>query len=74
MVKKPPANAGSSKRLEFDPRVGKILWRRSQQATLVFLPGESHGQKSLAGYSPLGDREIQLKQLSRHICTLSNVK
>ena len=31
-----------------------ILWRRKWQPTLVFLPGESHGQKSLAGYSPLG--------------------
>ena len=31
--------------------VGKILWRRAWQPTLVFLPGESHGQRSLAGYS-----------------------
>ena len=30
---------------------GKIPWRREQQLTPVFLPGESHGQKSLAGYS-----------------------
>ena len=36
----------------FDPRVGKIPWRIEWQPTLVFLPGESHGQKSLAGYSP----------------------
>ena len=31
----------------FDPWVGKILWRREWQPTPVFLPGESHGQRSL---------------------------
>ena len=30
----------------------KIPWKRKLQPTPVFLPGESHGQKSLAGYSP----------------------
>ena len=35
----------------FDSWVGKILWRRKWQSTLVFLPGEFHGQRSLAGYS-----------------------
>ena len=32
-------------------------WRRKWQPTLVFLPGESHGQRSLVGYSPLGRKE-----------------
>ena len=32
--------------------VGKILWRRKWLSTPVFLPGKSHGQRSLAGYSP----------------------
>ena len=41
----------------FAPWVGKILWRREQQSTPVFLPGESHGQRSLVGYSPWGRRE-----------------
>ena len=36
----------------FDPWVGKIPWRRAWQFTPVFLPGESHGQRSLVGYSP----------------------
>ena len=40
-----------SKRHGFDPGVGKIPWRTGQ-STPVFLPGESHGQKSLEGYSP----------------------
>ena len=31
-------------------------WRRKWQSTPVFLPGESHGQRSLAGYSPWGRR------------------
>ena len=46
-VKNPPANAG-----RLDPWVGKIPWRRKWQPTPVFFPGESHGQRSLAGYSP----------------------
>ena len=32
------------------PRVGKIPWRRKWQPTPGFLPGESHGQRSLVGY------------------------
>ena len=37
------------KDLGFDPCVGKIPWRRAWQPTPVFLPGESHGQRSLVG-------------------------
>ena len=44
-------------RLSFDPWVGKIPWRRVWQPTAVFLPGESHGQRSLAGYRPWGRKE-----------------
>ena len=36
---------------------GKIPWRRKWQLTPVFLPGESHGQRSLAGYSPWDYKE-----------------
>ena len=39
-----------------NPWVGKIPWRRAWQPTLVFLPGESHGQRNLVGCSPLGCR------------------
>ena len=56
VVKNLPANAGDV-RLGFDPWVGKIPWRRAWQPTSVFLPGESHGQRSLAGYSPRGRTE-----------------
>ena len=41
-----------SKRCLLDPRIGKIPWSRKQQPTPVFLPGKSHGQRSLVGYSP----------------------
>ena len=41
----------------FDPWVGRILWRRKWQSTPVFLPGESHGRRSLVCYSPRGRKE-----------------
>ena len=37
---------------------GKIPWRRTWQPTPVFLPGESHGWRNLAGYSPWGHEEL----------------
>ena len=40
------------RRCRFNPWVGKIPWRRVLQPTPVFLPGKSHGQRSLAGCSP----------------------
>ena len=44
-------------RLRFDPWVGKIPWRRKWSPTPVFLPGESHGQRGLVGYSPWAHKE-----------------
>ena len=49
-------------RLEFDPWVGKIPWRREQLPTPVFLPGESHGLRSLAGCSPWGCKESDMTE------------
>ena len=40
------------KRHKFNPWVRKVPWRRAWQPTPVFLPGESHGQRSLVDYSP----------------------
>ena len=51
VVKNLPANAGDA---SSNPWVGKIPWRRKWQPTPIFLPGESHGQRSLVGYSPWG--------------------
>ena len=45
------------KRCGFDPWVRKIPWRRTQQPTPAFLPGESHRQRSLADYSAWGHKE-----------------
>ena len=42
----------------FSPWVKKFPWRRAWQPSPVFLPGESHGQRSLAGYSPRGFIEL----------------
>ena len=41
-----------------DPWVRKIPWRRDWLPTLVLLPGEFHGQRSLAGYGPWGGKEL----------------
>ena len=41
----------------FDPWVRKIPWRREWLPSAVFLPGESHGQRSLVGYSLWGHKE-----------------
>ena len=46
----------------FNSWVGKTPWRRKWQLTPVFLPGESHGQRSLAGYSPLCHKELDVTE------------
>ena len=56
VVKTPLANAGD-KRCRFDPWIRKTPWRRKWSPTPVFLPGKSHGQRSLVGYSPRGHKE-----------------
>ena len=59
--KEPACRWRRPKKGRFHPWVGKMPWRRAQQPTPVFLPGESHGQRSLAGYSPRV-RESQTRQ------------
>ena len=46
----------------FNPWVRKMPWRRTWQPTPVFLPGKSHGQRSLAGYSPRGCKESDMTE------------
>ena len=65
----------------FYPWVGKIPWRRAWQPTPVFFAGKSHGQRSLAGYSPRGHKELdRIEQLNTHthihtsICVWSSRK
>ena len=43
---------------QVSPWLGRFPWRREWQPTPAFLPGGFHGQRSLAGYSPQGRREL----------------
>ena len=61
MVKNLPANAGD----RFSSCVRKIVWTGAWQPTPVFLPGESHGQRSLAGYGdPWGHKELDTTEVT----------
>ena len=57
--KESACNAGGSR---FDPWVRKVPWRREWQPTPVFLPGESHAQRSLMGYNPWGCKELDITE------------
>ena len=59
----------NSRRHRFAPWVRKIPWRSKWQPTPVFLPGESHGQRSLAGYSPRGCKESGTTEHACNTCT-----
>ena len=62
--KKPIFQRRRHKGYRFDPWIGKISWRRAWQPTPVFLPGKSHGQRSLAGYSPWGRQELDTTEVT----------
>ena len=59
-VKNPPAVQETG----FDPWVEKILWRKEWLPTLVFLPGEFHGQRNLVGYIPWGGKESDATEVT----------
>ena len=50
------------RRHELDPWVGKISWREKWEPTPIFLPGESHEQRRLAGYSPWDCKELDVTE------------
>ena len=56
MLKNLPASAGDTGSI---PDPGRSPWRRKWQPTEVFLPGRSHGQRSLVGYSPWGHKRVR---------------
>ena len=56
MVKNSPANAGNAGNAGSVPGLGRSPGEGKWQPTPVFLPRESHGQRSLAGYSPRGHK------------------
>ena len=60
--KEPTCHCRSHMRLEFNPWVRKIPWRRAWQPTPVFLPGEFHGHGSQVGYSPEGCAESDMTE------------
>ena len=65
--KEPACQCRRQKRCKFDLWVKKIPWRRTRQPTPVSLPGESHGQRSLVGYSPWGHKnQTRLSNYTRH--------
>ena len=55
--KESACNAGDNKRRVLNPWVGKASWKKEWLSSPVFLPGEFHGQRSLAGYSPWSHKE-----------------
>ena len=64
------------RRCGFDPWAGKIPWRRKWQPPPVFLPGKSHKQRGLQGYSPWGCKELDTTEhrcMHQHGSTISLV-
>ena len=69
VVKNPPAHVGDS--ISWS---GKIPWRTAWQPTPVFVPEESHRQRSLAGYSPKGHKELDTIEVTSHTHTHTHTK
>ena len=65
-------NLVACRRPRFSPWVRKIPRRRVWQPTPEFLPRESHGQRSLVGYSPLGLKESDMTERLTHTHTLTH--
>ena len=64
MVKNPTAKAGDLGDMSSIPGLGRSPGGRAWQPTPVFLPGESHGQRSLMAYSPWGHRESDTTEVT----------
>ena len=65
--KEPTCQCRRRKKHGFDPWVRKIPWRRAWQPTPAFMPGEPHGQRSLAGCSPWRHKESDVAEVRAHI-------
>ena len=64
MVKNLPANAGGVRDMSLNPVSGRFPGEGHGNPSPVFLPGKSHEQMSLAGYSPLGHRELDVTEMT----------
>ena len=62
--KEPACQCKRCKTHGFDPWVRNIPWRKARHPTPGFLPGKSHGQRSLAGYSPWGCKELDTTEVT----------
>jgi len=62
VVQNPPAFAGDIRETGSTPGSGRSPGRGHGNSAPVFLPGESHGQRSLAGYSPKGCTELDMTE------------
>ena len=73
MVKYLPADAGD---VGLIPGLGRSLWRGKWQPTPVFLPGKSHGQRSLGGCSPWDCKKLDMTEhkLTSHVLLLNGKK
>ena len=63
VIKNVSANEGNT----FDPWVRKSPWNRKWQPTPVLLLGKFHGQRSLAGYSPWGHKELDITEHAHNV-------
>ena len=66
MAKETACQCRSHKRHGSDSWVGKIPYRRAWRPTPVFLPGESHGQRSLVGFNPWGHKGLDTTEATWH--------
>ena len=71
--KEPTCQCRRYKTRGFDPWVRKILWNREWQPTPVFLPGNSHGQRSLVGHSSWGCKELDMIESSYYAQWLCHI-
>ena len=69
MVKNAPINAGDTESRGFNARVGKNCWSKLQPAP-VFLPGKSHRQRRLVGYSPWSCKESDKPEHSTQLTSI----
>ena len=69
MIKNLPTNTRDVRNMGSIPGLGRFPWSRKWQPTPVFLPGKSHGQRSLVGYNAWGHKESdRTGQLSTPAC------
>ena len=72
--REPACQCRRHKRRRVDPWVGEIAWSRKWQPPPVFLPGEPHGQRNLAGYSPWHCRGSDVTKRTHTHCVVIDLQ